>query len=201
MADVTDVAEALVAIIAAAVYPNGTSAASIAACPIMVYQGWPDAQTLDQDLSTGKVHISVWPRPGEHVTSVVQGLADWDEDDNDGTDGHSIRELRRQSRSMQITIWAPTFTARDLIAKQLDPVLAATSRFDLVDGTQAILSYEGSTQVDQHQKTLIYRRDLIYAANYATVQTEAGKVILHTITNVTGGPTEDAQGTIVHIET
>lgn len=70
MADSTDVANALVALIAATAYPAGTGQASIApsAAPVLVYQGWPIATQLDIDLRAGKVHVSVFPTPTERVT-------------------------------------------------------------------------------------------------------------------------------------
>lgn len=70
MADSTDVANALVALIAATAYPNGTGQASIAlgAAPVLVYQGWPIATQLDIDLRAGKVHVSVFPTATERVT-------------------------------------------------------------------------------------------------------------------------------------
>jgi hypothetical protein len=69
MADLTDVANALVSAIAAIVYPSGTGSPSIAATPIVVYQGWPNPQQLDADLATGKCHVSVYPRPEERITT------------------------------------------------------------------------------------------------------------------------------------
>lgn len=70
MADSTDVANAIVGIVAAAIYPNGTAQASIApnAAPVVVYQGWPIAPQLDNDLRAGKMHVSVWPTATERVT-------------------------------------------------------------------------------------------------------------------------------------
>lgn len=70
MADSTDVANALVTLIAVTAYPNGTGQASIApsAAPVLVYQGWPIATQLDIDLRAGKVHVSVFPTATERVT-------------------------------------------------------------------------------------------------------------------------------------
>jgi hypothetical protein len=70
MADSTDVANALVALIAATAYPNGTGQSSIApgAAPVLVYQGWPIAPQLDVDLRAGKIHVSVFPTATERVT-------------------------------------------------------------------------------------------------------------------------------------
>jgi hypothetical protein len=201
MADVSEVGEALVEIIAAAAYPNGTGQPSIGACDIMIYQGWPNPQTIDTDMAAGKVHISVFPRPGDTITSIMMGDVEWSEASNNGTTGTSTREVRRQNKQFQITIWAPTPTLRDAIAKQVDLALAVTSRFALPDDSQAILTYVNATQNDQQQKVAIYRRDFFYAANYAIVQTDAEYAIKQTITDVTIGLTDTATGPEVTVTT
>lgn len=197
MADVSEVGEALAQIVAAAAYPNGTGQPSIGACDIMVYQGWPNPQTLDADLAAGKVHISVFPRPGDTITSIMMGDVEWSETTNTGTTGTSTREVRRQNKQFQITVWAPTPTLRDTIAKQVDLALALTSRFAMPDDSQTVLTYVNATQSDQNQKVSIYRRDFFYAANYALVQTDAEYTVKQSITNVTTGPTATASGPTV----
>ena len=177
MADVTDVANALVSVIAGVVYPNGTTQPSITNCPILVYQGWPVAQTLDTDLKAGTVHISVFPKPGDRVTSVMSGDGEWDEQSNNGTLGVLARELRRQTRTFQITIWANCFDSRDPVAASVDSALAGLSRLALPDQTQGIVTYVSSTQDDSGQTSGVYRRDLFYAVNYATIQTDTGYTI------------------------
>jgi hypothetical protein len=194
MADITEVGQALVAAIALAAYPNGTAQPSVGNCPILVYQGWPNPQQLEADVQTGKVHISVFPRPGDRVTSVMLGDTEWLEQSNDGTQGVSIREIRRQTRTFQITVWASCFDRRDPVAKAIDSALAAVTRLTLADGSQGVMTYVNSTQDDDQQKQGIYRRDLFYSVNYATTQTEADYAVKHTQTNVSVGPTLDAQG-------
>lgn len=69
MADMTDVADALAALITGAIYPNGVGAPSLTGVPVTIYQGWPNAATLDKDMKLpGRVHVSVWPLPTERVT-------------------------------------------------------------------------------------------------------------------------------------
>jgi hypothetical protein len=70
MADLSDVENALVSLIAQALYPNGTGQASAAGgVPCVVYAGWPVPAQLDADLAAGKVHISVFPRAEERNTT------------------------------------------------------------------------------------------------------------------------------------
>lgn len=59
MADQSDVETAIVAIIANALYPNGTAAPSATGGICRVYRGYPNAPSLDADLAAGVSHISV----------------------------------------------------------------------------------------------------------------------------------------------
>lgn len=177
MADITEVGQALVTAIAGAAYPNGTAQPSVGGMPILVYQGWANPQLLTTDLQAGKVHITVFPRPNDKVTSVMNGDGEWQEQSNNGTTGVAIREIRRQTRTFQITVWASCFDKRDPVAKAIDSALAAITRMTLPDGSQGVMTYVNSTQDDDQQKQGIYRRDLFYAVNYATTQTDNEYVI------------------------
>lgn len=71
MADLTDVANALVTLVSATLYPNGIGQASVAGVGVRVYQGWPNPEQLDPDLraTTPICHVSVYPRPEEKNTT------------------------------------------------------------------------------------------------------------------------------------
>jgi|GEM_PF-1652617 len=74
MADMSDVASALKAIIVGAIYPNGTAQPSAmlqGATPLAsaVMRGWPQKEELHQDLKAGRVVVSIWKRPGERNTT------------------------------------------------------------------------------------------------------------------------------------
>lgn len=69
MADLTDVATALVGILAAAVYPNGTGQAPAGGVQAKIYQGWPDPAQLKTDLAKHIAHISVWPTAKTKITT------------------------------------------------------------------------------------------------------------------------------------
>ena len=83
MADLIDVENALVTLIAATVYPNGTGQPSIVpgGAGVAIYPGWPLPADLDADMAAlgagtgGKLHISVYPRPEEH--NVTRFQKDW----------------------------------------------------------------------------------------------------------------------------
>lgn len=59
MADQSDVEQALAAVVAAVLYPGGTTAASLVGVACRVHRGWPDAASLDADLLAGRVRVSV----------------------------------------------------------------------------------------------------------------------------------------------
>ena len=61
MADISDVFNALVGLVAGFVYPNGTSQPPVAGSAVKIYPGWPITQQLDTDLLAGVCHVSVYP--------------------------------------------------------------------------------------------------------------------------------------------
>jgi hypothetical protein len=73
VASITDVENALVALISGVLYPGAPP--SILGYPVDIYAGWPDPATLDADMvetSPGiptKAHVSVYPLPGERNTT------------------------------------------------------------------------------------------------------------------------------------
>lgn len=69
MADQSDVAEALLGLATAAVYPGGPAAPSVAGVPVRLYRGWPDPETLAADLRAGAAHVSVFPEPRGEVNT------------------------------------------------------------------------------------------------------------------------------------
>lgn len=261
MADLTDVGNALVALAAQTIYPNGIGQASIANVDVRVFQGWPNPENLDVDLLAGKAQISVFVRPeernttryptgwkqqaapvqtltltinGQQVTvggtvSTPQNVAllvnrqsyGYAVQANDtlttiatalaalipgassagavvtlpssanvtaarvGASAQFIRELKRQQRVFQISIWTPTPAMRDTIAQALDVALAAAAWLTMPDQTGARLIYKSSMVTDDYQKNRLYRRDLMYSVEYATTQTTTATQIIGEQVNVT----------------
>lgn len=105
-----------------------------------------------------------------------------------GVTGTAIRELRRQERLFQITVWADTPGHRDSAAQAIDVSLAATNFLTLPDGTAGRLIYKSSTVTDDYQKDKLYRRDLFYTVEYATTQTETETQITQEVFNVSNQP-------------
>lgn len=87
-----------------------------------------------------------------------------------GTTGTNIRELRRQEKVFQISVWASRFDKRDPVASAVDAALAGISRLTFSDGSQGVVRYRSSNQIDNTQKNGIYRRDILYAVEYSITQ-------------------------------
>lgn len=73
MADLSDVSDALVKIIAGVFYPDGLGGPATPEKPLKVYAGWPDPETLTRDLTGNPdfpvLHISVFPEAMERRTT------------------------------------------------------------------------------------------------------------------------------------
>jgi hypothetical protein len=262
VADQSDVCNALVALISATIYPNGTDKPSPGTFDARVFAGWPVPAALDQDLAKVPAvsQISVFPRPEEHNTTryetrwrevsrntatlaltiggqavTISGQAPnatnpqnvmvmvngkpyvYHVQLNDtllsvlnaltaliavdyplvstqaltmtlpagarisaarvGVIGVIEREVRRQNKLFQITVWASTPEARDGIAKVIDPALAGTFWIQLADQTQGRLIFKSSTQSDEQQRQRLYRRDLFYYVEFATNQQQTATEI------------------------
>lgn len=64
MADISDVWDALAALLYAAMYPGGANSPSASGYPCKVVTGWPQEADLDGDLAAGMTTISVYCQPG-----------------------------------------------------------------------------------------------------------------------------------------
>ena len=98
--------------------------------------------------------------------------------------GTSVKEVRRQERLFQITIWANSEANRTALARPIDAALAGAERFTLADQSSARLIYKSSPVLDTTQKANLYRRDLLYTVEYPTLLTEQDYQITVEQTNV-----------------
>lgn len=87
------------------------------------------------------------------------------------------RVSHRQRHSIMVCVWAPSDTLREAAAILADVALKKNNKITLPDTSQCILRYLRTTFSDQQEKALIYRRDLIYDAEYATLETFPGYTI------------------------
>lgn len=100
--------------------------------------------------------------------------------------GTAIRELRRQNKSVQITLWCSSPANRDAVAGVIDPGLALLNFISLPDGSSGLVRYERTTTDDAPEKELLWRRDLFYWVEYPTTQTIAATEIIDVVTNIAG---------------
>lgn len=104
-----------------------------------------------------------------------------------GVTGTQIAEVRRQRTQVQMTLWCPSPTIRDNIAKLIEPTLSLQTFLTMPDTTAARFRYHNTVVSDDAQKVAIYRRDLIYDVEYATTVTDTGTEITAIVQNVAGG--------------
>lgn len=85
------------------------------------------------------------------------------------TGGVAYSEVRRQERDIRIIAWCPTPEARDRVASVIDHAFARTSFLTLDNAIRARITYKGTSVYDQAQNSQLFRRDLIYTAEYPTI--------------------------------
>jgi hypothetical protein len=84
-------------------------------------------------------------------------------------DGVTFQELRRQERQVRVICWCSSPSVRDIASSVVDTGLAGQPFIVLEDGSRARITYEGTLVYDQSQNALLYRRDLLYMAEYPTM--------------------------------
>jgi hypothetical protein len=247
MADISDVEQAIADVITTILYPAGSSQSSIIGTLCRIYRGWPNSGTLNTDLNTGAVNVTIsadndsgrtttrylpeWtttpaepgsiasaenqtltiagtPGLGDVVGAMIDGVPfTYRVQAGDSPDlvaanlGQSIRsirtanlqgntiivpgaasvivrvvcdgettfESRRQEKDLRIACWCPTPMVRDAVAAAIDGAINQAGFLSLSDATEARIVYRNTASYDQAQNALLYRRDLIYTVEYATI--------------------------------
>ncbi len=90
-----------------------------------------------------------------------------------GAPGVAARITHWQRQPVQITVWAPSNEIRSAIAAAIDVALKSELHISLADGSQALIRYSSTTIDDAQVNAGIFRRDLIYDVEYATLDTYA----------------------------
>lgn len=85
--------------------------------------------------------------------------------------------VHRQRQSVMVTVWAPNRIVRSKLSAAIDVALKSNIRITLPDTSQAIVCYSRTNTSDDKQAATIYRRDLIYDIEYATVEEFPGYVV------------------------
>jgi hypothetical protein len=95
--------------------------------------------------------------------------------------------IHRQCHLVMITVWAPTEKARAQIAAAIDNLIKQNIRITLPDTSQAVVMYSRTSVSDEFQNVTVYRRDLFYEVDYATVQQFPGYVVTSFTNKIQGG--------------
>ena len=69
VADLSDVEQALVACLSAALYPDGAGEPGAISVVCRIFRGWPVSAGLEADLAQGVANVSVFPLPGGRRTT------------------------------------------------------------------------------------------------------------------------------------
>lgn len=103
-----------------------------------------------------------------------------------GAVGTSQTRPRWQCQGVRITAWTPTPAIRDAICSQLDAILSNTSWLALPDNQKARLEWRNSYSDDVPQRDALWKRDLIYTAQFATTITVPAYPLLVPVVAING---------------
>lgn len=99
--------------------------------------------------------------------------------------GTSVKEVAREKRLIVCYVWAPTPIIRSQIGYAIQVLFADTPRVALPDGYYGQLTYSGSDERDDLEKSIIYRRDVHFIFEFATTKIVTaptiGKNLIYTI--------------------
>lgn len=87
------------------------------------------------------------------------------------------RTTHRQRHPVMVSIWAPTHDSRATLSAAIDNALKQNVILTMADTSQALLVYNRTHLHDEKQASTIYRRDLIFDVEYATVEQFPGYVV------------------------
>jgi len=100
------------------------------------------------------------------------------------------RELRRQTDTLQLVMWAPTPELRVAAARAVDQALAEVRFLEMPDHSSARVIYRNSISSDQSGNAFIYRRDQFYSVEYATTKSSFATQITTPTVDVIPSPIE-----------
>ena len=84
------------------------------------------------------------------------------------------RVTHRQRQSVMITVWAPTPALRNTVGAAIDVAMKAVNRLTFPDTSQGLMVASHSEQRDERQVASIYRRDIVFNVDYATLDVFQG---------------------------
>lgn len=139
---------------------GGASVAAILAALLADIQAqYPSSTVIGNTLTIVGSHVIVSRQGGKAVLGKV---------------------THRQRNSVMITVWAPNRVARASFASAIDNLIKQTNKVTMPDTSQALVIYNRTNTIDEEQSKGIYRRDLVFDCEYATVEQFAGYTITST---------------------
>lgn len=93
------------------------------------------------------------------------------------------RELRRQIKGVQITVWAPSSELRDKTFKAVD-LWVASHPFFTVLGSAIRLEYSGDSFDDDGRQANLHRRDLLVSVEYPIIETRNSPPVVIPVVNI-----------------
>lgn len=110
-----------------------------------------------------------------------------------GGQGTLGKVTHRQRQQVMVSVWAPKHTLRSTVAAAIDNYIKQNIRVTLPDTSQAVVCYNRTNTSDDMQMAGVYRRDLIYDVEYATVFEFPGFVVVIVSENLAATPASTPQ--------
>lgn len=92
--------------------------------------------------------------------------------------GLALQEIRRQEQRFRISLWSGDPATRDAGSRLIDAALAVPDFIALADGSSAWIRFAGVEVTDKSEDAALYRRDLIYTAEYPTTLAATAPALL-----------------------
>ena len=94
------------------------------------------------------------------------------------------QETRRQEQAITVTLWCPDPASRDSLSSAVDSGLSQIDWLSLADGSSARLLFKGTDVTDASENADLYRRDLVFKAEYPTIIQQLSSAMLFGTTNI-----------------
>jgi hypothetical protein len=101
-----------------------------------------------------------------------------------GGPGVQGKVTHRQKQTVMVTVWSPNERVRAVLAAAIDVLIKEKITVSMPDTSMAAIRYNRTVVNDDQQSTGIYRRDLFYDVEYATLQTFPAYVVTSVNTTI-----------------
>jgi hypothetical protein len=180
MSDISDVLTVLANIAECVVYPNGKNSPSITNSDIVIYPGWPSSDNLDNDLATGKTHVSIFPKAEERNTTRYR---------------EAFRVTKAPAPTLSLTIALQSGGRFELEGGGFLNLESGGSL--LLEGNQASVTVGGTPSIPQNVMLRVNGRDYVYAVQSSdTLPTIAAALAALLAVDVAG---TSASGTTINV--